>query len=109
MTHDTDPPASGHYQIKVRGQLDPDWSDWFSGMTIVHEGKADNQSLTTLTGSITDQSALRGILHKLWDLNLVVHSVQLLDGSFEPHTEELPEGSTSVRATQLVGAPREEA
>jgi hypothetical protein len=32
-----------------------------------------------LTGAIADQSALRGILTKLWDLNLALISVALID------------------------------
>ena len=66
-------PAPRAYQIKVAGQLDPDWSDWFSGLavTVEHGGEA----ITTLTGTVSDQAALRGILNKLWDLNLTLISV----------------------------------
>lgn len=67
-----------HYQIRVQGQLDPNWSDWFSGLAIDHEVSGQGLSVTTLTGSVEDQSALRGTLQKLWDLNLVVQSVLLL-------------------------------
>jgi hypothetical protein len=30
-----DTPA--HYQIRVRGRLDPHWSHWFDGLTITHD------------------------------------------------------------------------
>ncbi len=63
------------YQIKVRGRLDKSWSDWFDRMAITQEG-SDN---TTLTGPIVDQAALRGILCKIWDLNLKLVSVMLLE------------------------------
>lgn len=58
------------YQIKVQGKLDDKWADWFSGMTIKHEG-----DVTTLTGAVADQSALRGILDRIWNLNLTLISV----------------------------------
>ena len=31
--------------------------------------------VTTMTGPVTDQAALRGILEKIWDLNLTLLSV----------------------------------
>jgi len=62
------------YQIKVEGRLDASWSDWFNDMTITLDSDT-----TTLTGAIADQSALRGILNKLWDLNLVLVSVNRLN------------------------------
>lgn len=63
------------YQIKVQGQLDASWSVWFSGFTITTTDGPDAHSLTTLTGPIADQSALRGMLNRVWDLNLIVVSV----------------------------------
>ena len=62
------------YQIQVQGKLDESWSDWFSGMTITSES-----GITTLTGPVADQSALRGILSKIWDLNLVLISVTRIE------------------------------
>ena len=58
------------YQIKVQGRLDERWSGCFSGMALTCQSDA-----TILTGPVADQSALRGILSKLWDLNLVLISV----------------------------------
>ncbi len=58
------------YQIKVQGQLDHDWSDSFSGMAISLQGDK-----TTLTGLVADQAALRGVLNRMWDLNLTLISV----------------------------------
>ncbi len=60
------------YQIRIEGRLDGQWSDWFSGLTIT---ALDNNE-TLLTGPVADQSALRGILERLWDLNLVLISVE---------------------------------
>ena len=62
------------YQIKVQGKLDHRWSDWFSGLTVAVGDASGNPPVTTLTGSI-DQAALRGILNRIWDLNLTLISV----------------------------------
>lgn len=62
------------YQIKMQGKLDESWSGWFNGMAI-----AFDSDTTTLTGAVADQSALRGILTKLWDLNLALISVAQID------------------------------
>lgn len=58
------------YYIQVQGNLDPDWVAWFDGMTRSFDG-----DVTTLTGLVADQAALRGLLCKLWDLNLTLISV----------------------------------
>ena len=60
------------YQIKVWGKLDERWSDWFNGLTVLAE--SENPPITTLIGP-SDQAGLRGILNKLWDLNLTLISV----------------------------------
>ena len=63
------------YQIEIAGSLDARWSEWFSGLTITaHESEPPR---TTLTGRV-DQTALRGIVNRLWDLNLTLISVQRL-------------------------------
>jgi hypothetical protein len=59
--------------------VDPSWSDWFEGMEIASEGTSDGAAATTLTGAVADQAALRGIMLKLWDLNLTVVSVARVD------------------------------
>lgn len=62
------------YQIQIEGQLDEDWSEWFDALAVTVEG-----SVSTLTAADLDQAALRGILCRLWDLNLVLISVIPLD------------------------------
>ncbi len=65
----------GTYQIEVLGKLDPRWSHWFDGLEIVLEVRGDGLPITTLRGPVADQAALRGILNKVWDLNLTLISV----------------------------------
>ena len=66
------------YQIRVRGKLNQQWSAWLVGIAITHDQTGEHGLITTLTGPIVDQAALRGILNKLWDLNLTLLSVKQL-------------------------------
>ncbi len=43
-----------------------EWSNWFDGMTIVLQENGD----TVLTGPVTDQAALYGLLKRVRDLGL---------------------------------------
>lgn len=61
------------YQIRVRGQLDRRWSDWFDGFEIVPD-----DGDTILTGTVVDQAALHGILAKIRDLGLSILLVEML-------------------------------
>ena len=54
------------YRIVVRGHLDPSWSRWFDGLSIVQTGTGE----TILSGPLADQSALHGVLIKVRDLGL---------------------------------------
>ena len=62
-------PAS--YRIRVKGQLGPEWSEWFGGMSIT----CDDPNETTLTGQVVDQAALYGILNQIQALGLTLLSV----------------------------------
>jgi hypothetical protein len=67
-----------YYKIKIRGHLDQQWSDWFAGLELTYlEGDE-----TLLSGRLTDQAALHGLLERVRDLNLTLISVT----SGEPST-----------------------
>lgn len=59
------------YEIRVEGHLADRWSDWFEGLAI----RSDPNGETTLTGPLTDQAALYGVLTKIHNLNLILVSV----------------------------------
>lgn len=61
------------YRIEVEGQLDKSWAGWFSGMTLTYQDE-----VSILTGPLADQAALRGLLAKIWDLNLTLVSITRL-------------------------------
>jgi hypothetical protein len=69
--------AESRYEIRVQGQIGPRWHAWFDGMRITHEQGDEGSPVTILTGPVADQAALRGILSRLWDLNLTLLSVTL--------------------------------
>ena len=58
-------------EIRVKGQIDENWSEWFDGLTITYT----DQDETILTGLIFDQAALYGLIAKLRDLGLPLVSV----------------------------------
>jgi hypothetical protein len=62
------------YLIRVYGKLDPAWSAWFDGMSVTQSQEAGGQE-TLISGPVNDQAQLRGILNKIWDLNLELVSV----------------------------------
>jgi hypothetical protein len=59
------------YQMRVKGHLGSDWTDWFEGLTITREDNGD----TLLTGPVIDQAALHGLLKKVRDLGMQLVSV----------------------------------
>ena len=58
------------YEIRIRGRLGEDGSDWFDGFTVFEE-----RGVTVLAGPVLDQSALFGVLARIRDLNLGLISV----------------------------------
>ncbi len=60
-----------YYEIKIKGQLDQRWSEWFASLKLTHlEGDE-----TLLSGPLPDQAALHGLLERVRDLNLTLISV----------------------------------
>jgi hypothetical protein len=57
------------YQIRVRGELDAGWSDWFAGVRVAVDGG------DTLLFGRMDQATLHGVLRRVRDLGLPLISV----------------------------------
>ncbi len=72
------PYSPQHYWITIKDHLDKKWSDWFEGLTIAYEG--DN---SILSGPVSDQAALHGLLIKIRDLNMTLLSVERIESAGE--------------------------
>ncbi len=72
--------GGGIFEIRVKGHLDHQWSDWLEGL----EMKLCDGGEMILTGDIVDQAALMGVLNKLNRLNLTILSVTQVDQSDRP-------------------------
>lgn len=62
------------YEIRVKGLLDQTWSDWFAPLRIVNEPNGES----SLTGAVRDQAELRGLIDKVFDLNMTLLAVHCL-------------------------------
>jgi len=67
----TEPGQPIVYQIRIKGHLGRQWTDWFGSVAITLE---DNGN-TLLTGPVVDQAALHGLLRKVRDLGMPLLSV----------------------------------
>ena len=71
------------YQIRIKGHLGRQWTNWFEGLTITLE---DNGEML-LTGPVVDQAALHGLLRKVRDVGMPLLSVSRV----EPGQAEAPD------------------
>jgi hypothetical protein len=63
------------YRIKVRGNLGSCWEEWLEGLAI----DAQEDGETTLVGAVADQSALYGMLLKVYTLGLLLLLIERVD------------------------------
>lgn len=77
------------YQIRIQGHLSGRWSDWFGGMGITREENGD----TLLTGPVTDQAALYGLLRRVRDLGMPLVSVNRVELAEADAPEVEPPGA----------------
>jgi hypothetical protein len=59
------------YQIRIKGHLGSQWTDWFGGLAVTQEDNGE----TLLSGPVVDQAALHGLLKKVRDLGMPLISV----------------------------------
>ncbi len=71
----TNPGQTNIYEIRVKGHLGRQWTEWFGGLTITLE----DDGVTLLTGPVIDQAAMYGLLKKLSDLGMLLLSVNRVE------------------------------
>jgi len=71
----SDPSQPMVYQIRIKGHLGRQWTDWFEGLTITLEEDGE----TLLTGPVVDDAALHGLLKKVRDLGMPLLSVNRVE------------------------------
>lgn len=69
----SDAGRAAYYEIRVDGALDSRWAAWFDGLDVRTE-----DSETVISGLLSDQAALHGVLAKVRDLGLCLISVRRL-------------------------------
>ncbi len=62
---------STRYEIRIQGRLDARWTTRFDGLSMRHEP----DGTTVLSGLVTDQAALHGLISRVRDLGLPLISV----------------------------------
>lgn len=63
------------YEIQVQGLVSEHWLSYFEDMQVTVVGE-DGWAVTTLTGMVTDQAMLHGLLQKLYTLGFVLIRVE---------------------------------
>ena len=81
-----------YYEIRIKGHLDSQWTDWFEGLTITLEEDGD----TLLAGPVVDQAALHGLLKKVRDLGMPLVSVCPLE-----HGPRTPLGTGQANQSEV--------
>ncbi len=66
--------SPARYEIVVEGVLDQRWAAWFGGLQL-----ESDCTQTVISGLVTDQPALHGLLAKIRDLGLCLISVHRLN------------------------------
>lgn len=75
MSRDPSRQVPARYRLRVVGRLDHHWSARFAGFALTNEG----DGTTSLTGAVTDQAELHGLLTRIRDLGVTLISVQAID------------------------------
>jgi len=60
-----------YYEIHVKGHLDDTLASWFEDMTIANL----EEGIALLSGQLSDQAALQGLLNRISNLGLTLISV----------------------------------
>jgi hypothetical protein len=77
LNSEIDPGEPLVYEIRIKGHLGREWTDWFEGLTI----QLQDDGETLLTGPVIDQAALHGLLKKVRDVGMPLLSINCVTPS----------------------------
>jgi hypothetical protein len=77
MTQSHKRQAPAGYRLRVAGHLDDHWAAWFGDLTLSRE----SDGTTSLSGVVSDQAQLHGLLMKVRDLGVILICVEVIDPS----------------------------
>jgi hypothetical protein len=68
---------SSQYRIVIQGDLNSSWLEWFGEGSFdrIYQDRSSRE--TVIISAIPDQAALRGLVNRMWDLNLTLNSVNI--------------------------------
>ena len=78
------------YRIRIAGRVNDGWSDFMSNLKQSFD-QENGVTITTISGIVTDQAALHGLLEHIRDLNLTLISVNTDDPSTQDSDNESKE------------------
>jgi len=70
-----DKKTTSRYRIVLSGELHESWSGWLGKVDFERKEGGFETCHTILLSEIPDQAALRGLLNRIWDLNLELISL----------------------------------
>ncbi|MEO8827724.1 hypothetical protein [Lapillicoccus sp.] len=77
MAHSSRRQGPACYRLRVEAHLDDHWSASFSDLTLTR----GSDGTTSLSGPVSDQAELHGLLMKIRDLGVTLISVAVIDPS----------------------------
>ncbi|MCL4862322.1 MAG: hypothetical protein KJZ93_23100 [Caldilineaceae bacterium] len=67
------------YEIRIHGQPDDSWREWFGDAQIKVATPNDTMQATTFTDVVMDQAGLVGLIRRLHGLGILLLSVRLVE------------------------------
>jgi hypothetical protein len=68
--------SRNRYEIKIYGQPDDSWLEWFGEAKAHTDVSADDRQVTTLSNVVLDQAGLVGVIRRLHGLGIVLLSIR---------------------------------
>ena len=79
MTQSLSLNSQNQYEIKIYGQPDDSWLDWFGKADAHVEVWNDNSQVTTFSNVSMDQAGLVGLIRRLHGIGIVLLSIRQVE------------------------------